>query len=191
MAVLADTTGLVLAGGAGIRVGGADKGLLCWRGKPLAEHVVQGLRGEVDTVLISCNRNQEYYARLADSIIADQRPGFAGPLAGIEAAMAVLDSEFLLISPCDTPHLPGDLGARLLGALRGAGTSADISYAHDGDRAQYLCALLRSRILDSLTRELDSGTRAVRDWYRQHQCITVDFSRQRTRFQNINRMDQA
>ena len=191
MAVLADTTGLVLAGGAGRRVGGADKGLLCWRGKPLAEYVVQGLRGEVDTLLISCNRNQDYYASLADIIVSDQRQDFAGPLAGVEAAMAVVDSEFLLICPCDTPQLPRDLGARLLGALRGAGTGTDISYAHDGDRAQYLCALLRTRILGSLTRELDSGTRAVRDWYRQHRCIAVDFSKQRTCFRNINRMDRA
>lgn len=191
MALLADTTGLVLAGGAGRRVGGADKGRLCWRGKPLVERIVQGLRGEVDTLLISCNRNQEYYAGLADGIVTDQRPGFAGPLAGIEAAMAVLDSEFLLISPCDTPDLPRDIGARLLGALTGAGTDTDISYAHDGNRDQYLCALLRTRILGSLTRELDSGTRAVRDWYRQHQCVAVDFSAQRACFRNINRMDQA
>lgn len=191
MALLADTTGLVLAGGAGRRVGGADKGRLCWRGKPLVERIVQGLRGEVDTLLISCNRNQEYYAGLADGIVTDQRPGFAGPLAGIEAATAVLDSEFLLISPCDTPHLPRDIGARLLGALTGAGTDTDISYAHDGNRDQYLCALLRTRILGSLTRELDSGTRAVRDWYRQHQCVVVDFSAQRACFRNINRMDQA
>ena len=97
MAGLADTTGLVLAGGAGRRVGGADKGLLPWHGRPLVEQVVQKLRGEVATLLISCNRNQDYYASLADRIVADQRPGFAGPLAGIEAAIPVLDSEFLLI----------------------------------------------------------------------------------------------
>jgi molybdopterin-guanine dinucleotide biosynthesis protein A len=191
MAVLADTTGLVLAGGAGRRVGGADKGLLCWEGEPLAAQVVQRLRGEVTTVLISCNRNQAYYATLADRIVADQRPGFAGPLAGIEAAVAVLDSEFLLISPCDAPRLPRDLGARLLAALNKAGADTDISYAHDGERGHYLCAMLRTRILDSLTPELDSGTRAVRDWYRLHKCIAVDFSAQRSCFRNINRMERA
>lgn len=188
MALLADTTGLVLAGGAGRRVGGADKGLLCLEGKPLVEQVVQRLRGEVATLLISCNRNQDYYASLADRIVTDQRPGFAGPLAGIEASTAVLDSEFLLISPCDAPRLPGDLGATLLGALRAAGAGADISYAHDGEHAQYLCAILRTRILGSLTPALDKGTRAVRDWYRQHHCIAVDFSGQRSCFRNINRL---
>ena len=87
--------------------------------------------------------------------------------------------------------MPGDLGARLLGALREAGSATDISYAHDGERAQYLCALLRTRILDSLTRELDTGTRAVRDWYRLHHSIAVDFSTQRGCFRNINRVEQA
>lgn len=191
MAALPHTTGLVLAGGAGRRVGGVDKGLLYWEGRPLVEHVVDRLRGEVATLLISCNRNKHYYASLADRIVADQRPGFAGPLAGIEAAIPALDAEFLLISPCDTPYLPRDLGATLLDALTRAGTGADISYAHDGERAQYLCALLRTRILGSLSRELDSGSGAVRDWYRLHQCIAVDFSEQRTCFRNINRMDRA
>jgi molybdopterin-guanine dinucleotide biosynthesis protein A len=50
---------------------------------------------------------------------------------------------------------------------------------------------LRTRILDSLTPELDSGTRAVRDWYRLHKCIAVDFSAQRSCFRNINRMERA
>ena len=87
--------------------------------------------------------------------------------------------------------MPGDLGARLLDALQEAGPGTDISYAHDGEQAQYLCALLRTRILDSLTRKLDSGTRAVRDWYRLHQSIAVDFSTQRSCFRNINRIEQA
>ncbi|MFC1579257.1 molybdenum cofactor guanylyltransferase MobA [Pseudomonadota bacterium] len=191
MDALQDTTGLVLAGGAGRRVGGVDKGLVPWKGKPLVEHVVHRMRTEVATLLISCNRNSDYYAPLADNIVNDQRHGFPGPLAGIEAAIPLLETEFLLISPCDTPCLPDDLGARLLAALDGPGASFNISYAHDGERGQYLCAVLRRRVVHTLTAALDSGVRAVHLWYRQHRCVAVDFSHQRTRFHNINRLGDA
>ena len=81
-----DTTGLILAGGAGRRVGGRDKGLLTWRGAPMAAQVAQRLRPQVARLLISCNRNTDYYATLADATVADSRRDFQGPLAGIEAA---------------------------------------------------------------------------------------------------------
>lgn len=192
MNTLPGVTGLILAGGAGLRMGGADKGLLAWQGRPLVEHVARTLRNEVDTLLISCNRNREYYSSLADAIVTDTRPGYSGPLAGIEAATPLLRSEFLLISPCDTPHLPHDIGSRLLTAMvEAADTTVDISYACDGEREHYLCAVLRTRILGTLSPELDRGTRAVRHWYRQHRCLAVDFSSQRGCFHNINTPDQA
>ena len=56
-----DITGLLLAGGRGRRMGGADKGLLLLDGKPLALHTLRRLRPQVATVLISANRNAAFY----------------------------------------------------------------------------------------------------------------------------------
>ena len=67
--------------------------------------------------------------------------------------------------------------------------SIDVSYAHDGERGQYLCALLRSRLGPLLQRELDGGERAVRRWYARLNCVELDFSDQRECFRNLNRLD--
>ena len=190
MSARADTTGLILAGGAGLRVGGRDKGLLDWRGQTLAAHVAARLRPQVGRLLISCNRNRDYYATLADGTVADSRRDFRGPLAGIEAATPGLGGRFLVIAPCDTPLLPLDLAARLLAALGSPeDPAAEISYAHDGEREQYLCAAMHLEVLRTLPHFLNEGQRAVRCWYAQHRCVPVDFSTQAHCFTNLNRME--
>lgn len=190
MAGAQNITGLILAGGAGLRVGGRDKGLLPWRGRPLIEQVVERLRPQVGKLLISCNRNQQQYAALANTTVIDTRRDFQGPLAGLEAAIPCIDSNFLLISGCDTPLLPADLACRLLTALTAQSDgNVDICYAHDGERDQYLSAMLRSSILPSLTPYLDEGHRTVRHWFHRHRCQVVDFSDRGECFSNYNRLD--
>ena len=178
------TTGLILAGGAGRRVGGQDKGLVNWQGRPLAAQVAARLRPQVSHLIISCNRNRDYYATLADAVVSDSRGDFQGPLAGLEAAAALVESEFLIISPCDTPQLPLDIAARLLAPLTHA--DKDISYAHDGERSHYLCAAIRCAVLRSVSDFLDRGERAVRHWYAEHRACPVDFSDQPQCFNNYN-----
>jgi molybdopterin-guanine dinucleotide biosynthesis protein A len=186
-----DTTGLILAGGAGVRVGGADKGLLTWRDEPMAAHVARRLRPQVTRLLISCNRNREFYATLADTTVADSRRDFQGPLAGLEAAIPHVKGTYLIVVPCDNPLLPLDLVERLLDPLLSAdGPAADISVAHDGERAQFLCAALRASVLPSLTPFLDEGHRAVRLWYARHRCSVIDFSSQAHCFANYNHLDK-
>ena len=192
MTALLNTTGLILAGGAGRRVGGRDKGLLIWRGQPLVAHVVQRLRPQVGRLLISCNRNLDQYRPFAETTAVDIRRDFQGPLAGLEAAIPSIQTEFLLLSACDTPLLPADLAHRLMNALnRGnEGEQADICYVDDGNRAQYLCAILRCRCLPSLRGYLDQGHRSVQGWFSQQRCTSTDFSRQRECFRNFNHLDQ-
>lgn len=187
MSFIEQTTGLILAGGAGRRVGGQDKGTLEWRGKTLAEHVAQRLRPQVARLLISCNRNTDYYATLADTVPADRRREFQGPLAGIEMAVGHLAGEILIVAPCDTPLLPPDLALRLITALGSANGGPDVSYVYDGENNHYLCAALRARILPSVTPFLDAGHRAVRHWYAQQHCVVVDFADQAKAFANYNR----
>lgn len=180
-------TGLVLAGGAGRRVGLRDKGLIPWRGKPLIAHVCDGLKPQVGELLISCNRNFSQYQKFAARIVADNRGDFQGPLAGLEAASAYIRSEFLVVVCCDMPHLPPDLVMRLISPLvPGFADSPEISYAHDGARAQYLCAVIKRDCLSTLSSFLDGGRRAVQGWYQSHHSIAVDFSDSSSSFRNYN-----
>lgn len=111
---LAPCSILLLAGGQGQRMGGRDKGLIAWRGAPLIEHLQRLTRPLTDDLIISCNRNQEQYAALADQLVQDDQSDFPGPFAGIRAGLAVARHEILLVMPCDTPLL--DL--QLLNGLR-------------------------------------------------------------------------
>ena len=166
-----------------------DQALRTLAGRPLVEHVAERLRPQVGELLISCNRNVEVYAALADATVTDSRRDFQGPLAGLEAAAPGIRTGLLLIAACDTPLLPTDLASRLAEPLLQE-NGADICYAHDGERDQYLCALLRTGCLDTLPPYLDSGGRTVRHWYAQHRCTAVDFSDIAEAFSNYNCIEQ-
>lgn len=94
---------LLLSGGRGLRMGGRDKGLLEWQGRPLIAWLHDLTRPLSDDLIISCNRNTEHYARYADQLVADQDQNFQGPLAGIRAGMAAARHEQMLVLPCDAP----------------------------------------------------------------------------------------
>ncbi|RZJ09619.1 MAG: molybdenum cofactor guanylyltransferase MobA, partial [Rubrivivax sp.] len=93
---------LVLAGGRGSRMGGVDKGLQLLDGQPLVAHVIRRLAPQADALFISANRNLDAYAALGHTVLADP-PGleFAGPLAGMLAALQALPADaWLLTAPC-------------------------------------------------------------------------------------------
>ncbi len=101
--------GAVLAGGASTRFG-SDKALALFAGKPLIEHVIAGLAGQVETLVI-CGRDWPPYRRIDDL----PTPGL-GPLGGLCAALAHATAngfDAVLCAPCDTLGLPADLATRL------------------------------------------------------------------------------
>jgi len=183
-------TGLILAGGAGSRVGGQDKGLIQWRGKTLVAHVAGRLGQQTDRLLISCNRNIPEYRNLGFPTVADKRQGYQGPLAGIEAARDFIHTDYLAVVACDTPMLPHDLVARLAAPLgHGDDSGPLISFAHDGQRDQYLFALMDRRCLAGLSSYLEQGHRAVKHWYKQTPHVVVDFSDSVDSFLNYNHLE--
>ena len=178
------------AHGAGRRVGHRDKGLITLDGIPLIAHVVAGLTPQVENVIVSCNRNLQAYSAYSSTVVTDQRTDFKGPLSGLESTTPYLQSDYVAIVSCDMPHLPSDWVARLLISLSGPAKSEfDIAYAHDGVRAQYLCAVIKKRCLRTLSEFLDAGHRAVRDWYAMNRSMAVDFSDHGPCFRNYNALE--
>ena len=111
-------TGVILAGGQARRMGGRDKGLVSFRGRPLVDWViVAGLRPQVAALAINANRNEQAYAALGYPVIADRIEGFQGPLAGFASAMAAAGTPWIVTVPCDGPFLAPDLVERLCAAL--------------------------------------------------------------------------
>src|SRR5512132_730767 len=95
-----EVSGIVLAGGQGSRMGGVDKGLQPFRGKPMVEHVIERLAPQVGELRINATRNPEDYARFGHRVIADEIPGFAGPLAGFERGLAHATGDLVVTVPC-------------------------------------------------------------------------------------------
>ncbi|KAA0013681.1 molybdenum cofactor guanylyltransferase [Billgrantia pellis] len=180
-----DVTGLILAGGQGRRMGGRDKGLECFAGRPLVDHVYARLVGQVAEVLISANRNLETYRTYADRIVSDPESGFQGPLMGIYTGLRAATTPWLLVVPCDMPALPDNLLVRL---AAGVGEH-DIAVVHDGERLHPVVALLRTNLANALRAALSSGERKVGRWYAGHAWVPVDFSESREAFANLNTED--
>ena len=178
-------TGIVLSGGRGRRAGGADKGLLPWEESTRVETLLEVFTPQVDTLIISANRNLERYRQLASIVVEDTLADFQGPLAGVCAALTLVQTEFAVTTPCDCPNPPSKLVERLLDALTVG--QYDAVYAHDGTRSQYLFCALRKDCLGSLEAYLAEGGRSVKGWHQGIKCGVVDFSDCPENFANHNR----
>jgi molybdenum cofactor guanylyltransferase len=179
-----EITGIVLAGGKGRRMDGLDKGMILFRDIPLIEHVLNRLAPQVDHLIINANRNFDFYTKAGVPVVPDERLDFAGPLAGMEAALGQVKTSLSLIVPCDTPFLPEDLAARMLKAMHQDGS--DIVIPDDGDQVQPVFCLMRTSLLDSISRSLDSGIQKVQDWLAMQNLSWADFSDHPDAFTNIN-----
>ena len=180
-------TAVILAGGMGRRMGGQDKGLVEFEGRPLIAHVIDAVAPQVDGILVNANRNREEYGRFGHPVLADDLEGYQGPLAGILTAMKRAATPYLLVVPCDAPRLPGNLAEKLMTGLHDA--QAEIAVARDHERLQPVHALLNTGLAADLEAFLASGERKIDRWYEQHRMTAVDFSDQPETFLNLNTPD--
>ena len=183
-----EVTGVVLAGGQGSRMGGVDKGLQPFLGRPMVAHAVERLAPQVDELLINANRNPEAYAALGHRVIADEIEGFAGPLAGFERGLAHARGALVVTVPCDSPFLPADLVARLRSALER--DNAELAVAKTGTQAHPVFCLMRRALHASLRDFLAGGQRKIDRWYGAHKVVEVAFDDEAEAFRNINTLEE-
>lgn len=181
-------TGVVLAGGMGRRMGGVDKGLVELDGKPMAAHVLARLAPQVDELMINANQNTEAYAAFGHPVFGDDIPGFAGPLAGLHAALVRASHPLVVTAPCDSPFLPDDLVARLATALHA--NAADLAVAKTFDQAHPVFCLCRRTLADHLHDFLAEGGRKIDRWYGSLNIVEVSFDDEEEAFRNINTRDE-
>lgn len=175
-------TAVILAGGQGSRMGGVDKGLVDYQGRPLIEWALDALRPQVDQILISANRNLETYAAYGHRVLPDTLPDYPGPLAGVLAALESIESGWLVVVPCDTPHLPVDLVTRLRQAV--AHAEVPLAVAADDARTHHTCFVVRADQRVALAEYLANGGRAVRHWQSGMPSVLVQFDA--AGFANLN-----
>jgi molybdopterin-guanine dinucleotide biosynthesis protein A len=177
-------TGLVLAGGRGSRMGGADKGLQNFNDTPLAMHTLLRLHMQEGDLLaeqmINANRNLAAYEAFGVPVWPDTLDDYAGPLAGFMTGLERCETPYLLTVPCDTPLYPLDLAVRLAQAFEKDDTEIAMAAAREEDgqlRAQPVFCLLKVELLESLTAFTQGGGRKIDRWTAEHRTVIVPFDR--------------
>ncbi len=150
--------GVVLAGGAGRRIG-EPKGALKWQGRTLALRAAETLAALCSTVRISVAPGAASPAAGFEAL-PDAPPANRGPLSGIGAAFRAAPGHDLLVLACDYPRVD----ARLLRAIvAGAPAAAAVAFPVDlAGRDHPLVGLWRRTSAPAVERALGRGRLGVR-----------------------------
>lgn len=99
----------ILAGGRASRLNGADKAFLLYENEYLSHRILDRLNFDFVERFISTRQIDDRFSEMNIVPVLDKRDAFSGPLAGIEALLAVSKSEFLLTIPVDIKFVPIEL----------------------------------------------------------------------------------
>lgn len=181
-------TGLILAGGRAQRMGGIDKGLIPFHGKPLIESAISRLKPQVSTILINANRSITKYAHYGYPVLMDETPDFSGPLAGFSVGLKHCKTPYLLTSPCDSPLLPDDLAQKMAAELESNNLELVFASSKEEDGkiwSQPVFCLMKSHLQDSLDTLLSKGELKIDRWFKELRSGTVVFENPQA-FANVN-----
>jgi molybdopterin-guanine dinucleotide biosynthesis protein A len=112
------TIGVLLAGGLARRMGGGDKPLREIGGRTILDRVIDRLAPQCERLILNANGDPARFAQTRLPVIADDVPDFAGPLAGILAALDWVaenapEIRYVASVAADTPFLPHDYVSHL------------------------------------------------------------------------------
>ena len=181
-------------------MGGVDKGLQVFRGRPLVQHAIERLQAQCAHVMINANRHLDQYAAFGHKVWPDDLPDFAGPLAGFGVGLRHCRTPYLLVVPCDSPLFPADLTLRLGQALLEQSAELAVAVGAETDahgqtvwRPQPVFCLLRTELLNSLNHFTQTGGRKIDAWTAQHACAWARFDQagdDPQAFANINTLSE-
>ncbi|WP_323084591.1 molybdenum cofactor guanylyltransferase MobA [Providencia alcalifaciens] len=175
-------TGVILAGGKGTRMGGQDKGLIPLLGKPLYRYIIERLQPQVGQLMINANRHHAEYAQSQLPVFTDLTADFSGPLAGMQAALHQVTTDWLLFVPCDVPEFPTDLAEKMF-LEKGEHLAC---YACDNEREHPTFTLLHRSLQKPLDDYLARGDRKLMLFMREIDAKGVMFTSKTGTFANLN-----
>lgn len=151
-----DVTGIVLAGGAGRRMG-SPKPLLVLGGCTLIERVVAAVEPLVAGVIVVTN-DAESMAFLGLPTVPDAEPG-RGPLMGLYSGLLACQTPHALAAACDTPFL----SSALLEALIARRRPDALTLPETADGPQPMPGVYPTALAPSIAALLETGRAAMRD----------------------------
>jgi molybdenum cofactor guanylyltransferase len=145
-----DAVGFVLAGGQSSRMG-EDKAVVQLAGRPLVDRALGILRqAGLNPFIAGARSHLEDFA----PVVADVELGL-GPLGGICAALASIETRWAVFLPVDLPLLPASLITFLLDHAQVTGRTVTVSSVNGF--AQTFPAVLERAALPALQRQLKAG----------------------------------
>jgi molybdopterin-guanine dinucleotide biosynthesis protein A len=160
-------------------MGGGDKSLRALGGRPMIAHAMETLRDQVDALIINANGDPRRFAAFGLPVVPDRDADYAGPLAGLLAAMTWTREHYpqarhVATAACDTPFFPANIVARLREAAEAG--EAEIAIAASGGQGHFVFGLWAVALADDLAAYLAEGRRKVQDWIERRRHVTVDFA---------------
>jgi molybdopterin-guanine dinucleotide biosynthesis protein A len=142
---------------------GTDKASLPWGGATLLARAVEVLREVADPVLLAVGVANRYPAVRAPRVY-DRRAG-AGPLAGLEAALAWAEGrdEWCCVLACDMPLVSAGLFRALLARCERAHLQVCLAATRSGDEP--LCAVVHASCSSAVSAALERGDRRLTSFH--------------------------
>ena len=169
--------GVVLAGGLARRMGGGDKARLRIGGRTILERVLARLKPQCARLILNANGDPARFADTGIAVVSDTVPDFAGPLAGILAALDWVAShrpqvQWVLSAAADCPFLPRDLVARLRAARKDQ--DAELAVAASDGQTHPVIGLWSVRLREELRHALVvEDIRKIDRWTARYRLATV------------------
>ncbi len=160
-------------------MGGGDKGLRAIGGTTILARVVAIMQPQCEGLVLNANGDPARLAEFGLPVVADDLPGFQGPLAGILAGLDWIASHHPDVAsavsvPTDTPFLPTNLASRLEAARDREG--ATIATAWSGGRDHPVVTLWPVAIRHELRSALvEEGLRKMGAFTSRYSAVRVEW----------------
>lgn len=156
--------GVVLAGGASRRLGGAPKGLEIVGDSRIIDRVAAALRPVTNEILLVANDPDAGHWLPGVAVLSDLHVG-GGGLAGVEAALS--RGRNVLVVAWDMPFITTDLLQAVLDAARAHEADVAVPESESPYGFEPFCAFYSARVLTALSSFLRQGGGAARDFLRR------------------------
>jgi molybdopterin-guanine dinucleotide biosynthesis protein A len=137
---------------------GTDKALIERDGITLVEGAVNALRSARADPVVVIGGNRPAIEALGLDVVDDQWPG-EGPLGGIITALRSMETELVAVLSCDLT----DASAIAVKSVEGALGTADVAVPVVEGTAQWMHAVWRRSVVDTLAGAFAAGIRAPRE----------------------------
>jgi molybdopterin-guanine dinucleotide biosynthesis protein A len=168
MIVVMQATLLVLAGGAGRRMG-RPKAWLQVGDTTLLRCVVGNLSATFSEVLVAFAAPEQLEELIPHRVVFDRKES-AGPLAGLEAGLSAARNEVTFAVACDMPYVTPAVAELAVAAAHGC----DAAIPLIGGRPEPVCAAYRRSALPAITAALDGGRYRAADLVDQLEVMWLE-----------------